>query len=89
MRWDMSGVKTAISLDEELFDKVNKLAQELRVSRSRLFTLAVKEYLKKQENRALLAKLNEAFSDQSDDEVRKISSAMKAKHSKLLRQDPW
>jgi metal-responsive CopG/Arc/MetJ family transcriptional regulator len=85
----MSGVKTAISLDEELFDKVNKLAQELRVSRSRLFTLAVKEYLKKQENRVLLAKLNEAFGDRSDDEERKISSVMKAKHSKILRQDPW
>jgi metal-responsive CopG/Arc/MetJ family transcriptional regulator len=85
----MSGVKTAISLDEELFDKVNKLAHELHVSRSRLFTIAVKDYLKKQENQALLAQLNDAYSDHPNDEERKISTSVKAKHRKIIGQEPW
>ena len=85
----MPGVKTAISLDEKLFDKVNKLANELHVSRSRLFTLAVKDYLKKQENQTLLAKLNDAYADHPDEEERKNSSAMKSKHGKIMEQEPW
>ena len=85
----MPGVKTAISLDEKLFDKVNKLANELHVSRSRLFTLAVKDYLQKQENKTLLAQLNDAYTDHPDKEERKISSSMKSKHGKIMEQEPW
>lgn len=85
----MGGVKTAISLDEELFNKVNKLANDLHVSRSRLFTIAVKEYLKKQENQSLLAKLNEAYGDYPDDEEKKVSQSMRAKHSKIIEQESW
>lgn len=85
----MPGVKTAISLDEKLFDKVNKLANELHVSRSRLFTLAVKDYLQKQENQTLLAQLNDAYADHPDEEERKISSSMKSKHGKSMEQEPW
>jgi metal-responsive CopG/Arc/MetJ family transcriptional regulator len=85
----MPGVKTAISLDEKLFDKVNKLANELHVSRSRLFTLAVKDYLQKQENQTLLAQLNDAYADHPDEEERKISSSMKSKHGKIMEQEPW
>ena len=85
----MPGVKTAISLDEKLFDKVNKLANELHVSRSRLFTLAVQDYLQKQENQTLLAQLNDAYADHPDEEERKISSSMKSKHGKIMEQEPW
>ncbi|MFZ5995039.1 MAG: ribbon-helix-helix protein, CopG family [Thermodesulfobacteriota bacterium] len=85
----MSGVKTAISLDEELFNKVNKLAHKLHVSRSRLFTIAVRDYLKKEENRTLLAQLNDAYSDHPDEEERKISTSMKAKHRKIVGQELW
>lgn len=85
----MPGVKTAISLDEKLFDKVNKLANELHVSRSRLFTLAVKDYLQKQENQILLAQLNDAYGDHPDKEERKISASMKSKHGKIMEQEPW
>jgi len=85
----MSGVKTAISLDEELFDRVNKLAGQLHIARSRLFTIAVKDYLKKQENQALLAQLNDAYSDSPDDEEIKVSRSMRAKHKKIVGQEIW
>lgn len=85
----MSGVKTAISLDEELFEKVNKLAHELHISRSRLFSIAVEYYLKKQENQTLLAQLNDAYSDHPDEEEIKISASMKFKHRKNIGQEKW
>ncbi len=85
----MPGVKTAISLDEKLFKRVNELSKEMHVSRSRLFTLAVTDYLKKQENQAILARLNKAYGDQPTDEERKITKSMRAKHGKIIEQESW
>ena len=85
----MPGVKTAISLDEELLIKVNRLSNDLHVSRSKVFTLAVQDYLKKQENQSLLAQLNEAYEDFPGEEERGISKSMQIKHSKMVEQEPW
>jgi len=64
----MPRIKTAISLEEELFNKVKKLAKEMNLSRSKLFSLAVKDFLQKQENKKILAQLNSAYSDSQDEE---------------------
>ncbi len=85
----MPGVKTAISLDEELFDRVNKLAGQLHISRSRLFTIAVQDYLKKLENQSLLALLNDAYSDSPNDEEMKISKSMRSKRRNIIGKDSW
>ena len=73
----MPGVKTAISLDEELLLKVNSLADNLHVSRSKVFTMAVQDYLKKHENQSLLAQLNEAHEDFPSEEERGILKSMR------------
>lgn len=85
----MPGIKTAISLEKNIFEQVNKLARDMRVSRSRLFTLAVKDYLKKQESQSLLARLNEAYDDYPNDEERKISKSMRSKQRKITGQESW
>jgi metal-responsive CopG/Arc/MetJ family transcriptional regulator len=85
----MSGVKTAISLEKNLFHQVNQLAKDLQVSRSKLFTLAVKDYLKKQENKRLLAQLNAAYSDSPIEEEKTISKAMHEKHRKIVGRESW
>ena len=85
----MAGVKTAISLEEDLFRQVNKLASDMHVSRSKLFTLAVQDYLKKQENRKLLAQLNAAYSDTPNEEESKISNSMRNKQRSIVEQESW
>ena len=85
----MPGVKAAISLDEELLVKVNRLANDLHVSRSKVFTLAVQDYLKKRENQSLLAQLNEAYEDFPSEEEREISKDMQIKHNKMVEQESW
>ncbi len=60
-------IKTAISLDEELFAQVESLAAALEVSRSRVFTLAMREFIQRHEDRALLNTLNEVYSDAQPD----------------------
>ena len=84
-----SSVKTAISLQEELFKEFNKLASELHVSRSKLFVMAVQDFIKKKEGQNLLSQINNAFSDQPDSEETKIQSKMRRKQSKKLEREPW
>ena len=85
----MPGVKTAISLEKNLFNQVNKLAKDLHVSRSKLFTLAVKDYLKKQESKKLFAQLNSAYGDSPNEEEQKISKAMRSKQHKIVEKESW
>ncbi len=84
-----TSVKTAISMQEELFKKVNKLAGELHVSRSRLFVMAVQDFIKKKESQNLLSQINKAFSDHPDSEEINIQSKMREKQSKKLEREPW
>ena len=85
----MPGVKTAISLDAGLLVKVTQLANDLHISRSRVFTLAVQDYLKKLENQSLLAQLNEAYEDFPSEEEKGILKSMGIKQNKMMEQEPW
>ena len=59
----MASVKTAISIQKSLFEKVDNLAREMNVSRSRVFAMAVEEFLQRYQNQQLLAEINRAYED--------------------------
>ncbi len=84
-----TSVKTAISIQEELFKEVNKLAGELQVSRSKLFVMAIQEFIKKRENQNLRFQINNAFSDQPDAEEIKVHEKVRKKQRKNLEKEPW
>ncbi|MBU0462744.1 MAG: ribbon-helix-helix domain-containing protein [Proteobacteria bacterium] len=84
-----TSVKTAISIQEELFKEVNRLARELNVSRSKLFVMAVQDYIKKHESQNLLFQINKAFSDLSDSDELKVHSKMRQKQAKNLESESW
>ena len=63
----MSSVKTAISLDAALLERVNAVAENLNVSRSRLFVRAVEEFIQGLENKNLLKSLNAAYGSPPDE----------------------
>jgi metal-responsive CopG/Arc/MetJ family transcriptional regulator len=62
----MEYVKTAISVQKPLFEKAEKLARQMKVPRSRLFVMALEEFIQRQQNRELLAQINAAFADDPD-----------------------
>ena len=80
----MGNVKTAISLQESLFQQVENLAQEMKVSRSRLFVLALEEYVRRHQNRQLLEKINKAYQDPSDANERKRLRKTRRLHRKVV-----
>lgn len=63
----MAHIKTAISIREPLFQQVEAIASELKISRSRVFVLAVEEFLKRYNNQQLLEEINRAHDDLPDE----------------------
>lgn len=64
----MASVKTAVSLDEPLLKWADAEARKRKLSRSRFVALALEEYRRRQENQALLDKLNEVYAEEDEDE---------------------
>ncbi|MBM3180119.1 MAG: hypothetical protein FJZ86_07170 [Chloroflexi bacterium] len=62
----MSNIKTAISLQKSLFEQVDLMAREMKVSRSRLFVMALEDYIRRYQNQVLLEKINQNYQDAPD-----------------------
>ncbi len=54
-------MKTAISIPNNVFEQAENLARKLKISRSELFTEAVKIYLKENHVEDVTAKLDEIY----------------------------
>ena len=83
----MSTVKTAISLEKGLFKAADALAEELRISRSRLVALAVEEFVRRHENKKLLDRINEACEGEPDEEDRARVRGMRRHHRSVLESE--
>ncbi|HOT96120.1 MAG TPA: ribbon-helix-helix protein, CopG family [bacterium] len=83
----MAIAKTAISIQKPLLDKVDTLAKDLSLSRSKIFTLAVEAYLEQLQNQILLEKIDEAFSD-PDPREQGYLAHMRRRQRHLL-EDTW
>ena len=59
----MATVKTAISLQESLFEQAEALATQMNVSRSRLIAIALEEFIRRHQNRQILEKINAAYAE--------------------------
>lgn len=60
----MEYIKTAISIQKPLFEQAEALARQMNVPRSRLFVMALEEFIQRQQNRQLLAQINAAYADE-------------------------
>jgi len=82
----MNSTKTAISLQKSLLDRVDTLAQELDITRSRLFSLAVENFIQRHKNQKLLEAINSAYDDTSDPEEQIMLQKMRRKHKELVKE---
>jgi metal-responsive CopG/Arc/MetJ family transcriptional regulator len=60
-------MKTAISLPDPIFQEAEALAQKLGMSRSELYTQALKAHLQRYNQERILSKLNEVYSEDSSE----------------------
>ncbi|MDQ2098498.1 MAG: hypothetical protein QQW96_12725 [Tychonema bourrellyi B0820] len=78
-------MKTAISLPDPIFEEAEVLAQKLGISRSELYTEALKVYLRRYNRERILSKLNEVYSQESSD----LDTVMTTMQLLSLPQEDW
>ncbi|NTV81876.1 MAG: ribbon-helix-helix protein, CopG family [Candidatus Aminicenantes bacterium] len=69
------GMKIAISIPDNIFREVKKLAEEQKRSRSEVIVEAVRQYLKDLETRRMIDSLNEVYSTPETEEERAVRAA--------------
>ena len=79
-------IKTAISIQETLFNQVNIIAKKTKIPRSRLFEEAMREFIQKHQdkNQKLFQQLNLAYDDTPDNNEKKQQELIKFHQHKLL-----
>lgn len=82
----MPNIKTAISVEKPIFEQMDVLAKNLKISRSRLFTMAAQEFIERHKNMELFKSLNEAYEDLPETEP--IVTKMRSNHYKMVK-DQW
>lgn len=78
-------MKTTISLPGSVFEEAEALAQQLGLSRSELYTKALKAYLKKYNRDQMLNKLNQVYSQESSE----LDPMMARRQFMSLPREDW
>ena len=78
-------MKTAISIPDPIFKAAERLARRLGITRSRLYTKAVIEYLQKHKNDLVCEKLNDIYAEESSS----LDSALQAMQWASIDEEEW
>ena len=85
----MSNVKTAISIQKELFEQADSLASEMRISRSQLFALALEDFLRRHQNQKLLREINAAYDIDAPEESEREAERSMRRHQRRIMEGEW
>lgn len=78
-------MRTTASIPNDLFHLAETKRKELRLSRSQLYEVAVREFLNRYEAKEITARLNQIYS--ANDAT--VDSALMFTQLKALQNDPW
>ncbi len=84
----MTSIKTAISIEESLYEEVTALANAMKIPRSKLFALAMEEFLRRKKQHQLVESVNEAYADGLDESEQIMLEAMRH-HQGQLKGKEW
>ena len=82
-------MKTAISLPDSLFDKAERTAQYMGISRSRLFAIALEDYINRYNGEMTTQKLNEVYEKINKDEFSQYLDVGLESLRNLTKDDTW
>jgi metal-responsive CopG/Arc/MetJ family transcriptional regulator len=79
-------MKKAISIEDGLLRDVDETARVMGLSRSRLFSLAVREFLQRQRREQMLLRLNEVYANEMDPAEKRLLRGIKTKVHRTLKE---
>ena len=80
-------MKTAISIRDEVFEAAERTAQTLGMSRSQLYSTAVKEFVSRHASQRITERLNEVYG--SDDPASLLDENLQALQFRSLPDEDW
>lgn len=80
-------VRTAISLEAPLLERIDSVAEELDMPRSRLLAEAAREFLRRHESAKLLRALDDSHADAPSREEIERRRAWKRQHRQRIEGD--
>ncbi|HEY0603909.1 MAG TPA: CopG family transcriptional regulator [Herpetosiphonaceae bacterium] len=83
----MATIKTAISLQDSLFEQVEGLARDMNVSRSQLVALALEEFVRRHQNQQLLESINRAYESTAEPDDPDRTSARRQHHRRMVEEE--
>jgi metal-responsive CopG/Arc/MetJ family transcriptional regulator len=78
-------MKTAISVPDDLFRSADALAKRLGVSRSKLFSSALADFLAKHNEHTITARLNAVYRTEDS----RLDPALRRLQARSLPRDQW
>lgn len=85
----MATVKTAISLQESLYKRLEEMAEEMSVTRSHLYSLALEEFVRRQHYQQLLCQIDAAYDDGLDETEQAILQTARNHQRRLQEHEEW
>jgi metal-responsive CopG/Arc/MetJ family transcriptional regulator len=82
-------MKTAISIPDEIFREVEKFAKEHHYSRSEVFVIALKDFLKKLESKKLLDALNDVYAEAESTEEITLREKSKKYYARKVSKEQY
>jgi metal-responsive CopG/Arc/MetJ family transcriptional regulator len=79
-------MKTAISLDDALLHEADKTARKMGLSRSRLFAVAIAQFLQRQKQEEMLLQLNDVYAGGMTPVEKRLLRGMKAKARRIAER---
>jgi predicted transcriptional regulator len=78
-------MKVAISLPDPVFSQAEALASQMAVTRSRLYTMALTEFLERRQSQSITARLNDVYATERSRLPPDLAAAQRAG----LRDEAW
>jgi metal-responsive CopG/Arc/MetJ family transcriptional regulator len=86
----MKQVKTTISLQGALLEESDSIAKELHIPRSRVFSFAMEEFIRRYRNKKLLAQINDAYATPPNSDENENFEIMRSRQKRLAESgDEW
>jgi hypothetical protein len=78
-------MKTAISIDNQLYEEAEKFSKNAGLSRSKLYSTAINEYIQNHSSDLITEKLNSYYKDHES----KLDEDLKYAAYRLLNREDW
>ena len=82
-------MKTAISLSDSLYEKAEETAAYMGIPRSKLFSIALEEYISRYYGKMITEKINEVYNNIDIKEFEPYQNAALESVRNLTKNDTW